>query len=115
MAVRRGFDGIVVSNERGRRGPASAGTIDVLRRIVNAVGGKVAVLFGSGVLTGTDVYRALALGAEAVLIGRPYVHGLALAGEEGVRHMLRTLLAEYDIVLAIAGDGELGRDALIRT
>ena len=105
-AVRRGFDGIVVSNERGRRGPDPAGTIDVLPRIADAVGGKVAVLFGSGVRTGTDVYRALALGAEAVVIGRPYVHGLALGGEAGVRHMLRTLLAELDITLAIAGVGK---------
>ena len=117
MAVRRGFDGIVVSNERGRRGPGSAGTIDVLRRIVNAVGGRVAVLFGSGARTGTDVYRALALGADAVLVGRPYVHGLALSGEEGVRHMLRTLLAELEIHLAIAGVGhhrELRPSALVR-
>ena len=117
MAVRRGFDGIVVSNERGRRGPGPAGTIHVLPRIADAVGGKVAVLFGSGVRTGTDVYRALALGAEAVLIGRPYVHGLALGGEAGVRHMLRTLLAELEITLAIAGVAnhrELGPSALVR-
>ena len=75
------------------------------------------MLFGSGARTGTDVYRALALGAEAVVIGRPYVHGLALGGEAGVRHMLRTLLAELDITLAIAGVGdygELGPSALIR-
>jgi len=118
MAVRRGVDGIVVSNERGRRGPGATGTIDVLPRIAKAVGEQVAVLFGSGVLTGTDVYRALALGAEAVLIGRPYVHGLALGGEPGVRHMLRTLLAELDITLAIAGVAnhrELGPSALVRT
>ena len=117
MAVRRGVDGIVVSNERGRRGPGSPGTIDALPRIADAVGGKVAVLFGSGARTGTDVYRALALGAEAVLIGRPYVHGLALAGEEGVRHVLRTLLAELEITLAIAGVAnhrELDRGALVR-
>ena len=117
MAVRRGFDGIVVSNERGRRGPGVAGTIYVLPRIADAVGGKVAVLFGSGVRTGTDVYRALALGAEAVLIGRPYVHGLALGGEAGVRHMLRTFLAELEITLSIAGVGhhrELRPSALRR-
>jgi L-lactate dehydrogenase (cytochrome) len=118
-AVRRGFDGIVVSNERGRRGSKPAGTIHVLPRIADAVGGKVPVLFGSGVRTATDAYRALALGAEAVLIGRPYVHGLALGGEAGVRHMLRTLLAELDITLAIAGavpnQRGLGRSALIRT
>jgi L-lactate dehydrogenase (cytochrome) len=116
-AVRRGFDGIVVSNERGRRGPDPAGTIHVLPRIADAVGGKVAVLFGSGVRTGTDVYRALALGAEAVFIGRPYVHGLALAGEAGVRHMLRTLLAELEITFAIAGvenHRELDPSALVR-
>lgn len=117
-AVRRGLDGIVVSNERGRRGPGVGGTINVLPRIVDAVGGKLAVLFGSGVRTGPDAYRALALGAEAVLVGRPYVHGLALGGEEGVRHMLRTFLAELEIDLTIAGVGhhrELDRSALART
>jgi isopentenyl diphosphate isomerase/L-lactate dehydrogenase-like FMN-dependent dehydrogenase len=116
-AVRHGFEGIVVSNERGRRRPRAVGTIHALPRIADAVGDKVAVLFGSGVRTGTDVYRALALGAEAVLIGRPYVHGLALAGEAGVRHMLRTLLAELEITLAIAGVAnhrELGPSALDR-
>lgn len=117
MAVRRGFDGIVVSNERGRRGPRPDGTIHRLPKVVHAVGGKVAVLFGSGVRTGPDVYRALALGAEAVLVGRPYVHGMALAGEVGVRHMLRTLLAELEINLAIAGidnHSKLGPEALVR-
>jgi lactate 2-monooxygenase len=116
-AVRRGVDGIVVSNERGRRGPGTAGTIDVLPRVVKAVAGRVPVLFGSGVITGSDVYRALALGAAAVLVGRPYVHGLALGGEAGVRHMLRTLLAELEITLAIAGVGshrELRPAALVR-
>jgi len=118
MAVRRGFDGIVVSNERGRRGPGVAGTIHHLPRIADAVGGKLAVLFGSGVRTGTDVFRALALGADAVVIGRPYVHGLALEGEDGVRHMLRTLLAELEITLSIAGVGhhrDLDASALVRT
>jgi lactate 2-monooxygenase len=118
MAVRRGFDGIVVSNERGRRRRKPDGTIHALPRIADAVGGKIAVLFGSGVRTGTDVYRALALGAEAVVIGRPYVYGLALGGEAGVRHMLRTLLAELEITFAIAGienHRELGRGALVRS
>jgi lactate 2-monooxygenase len=116
-AVRRGFDGIVVSNERGRRRPRPVGTIHALPRIADAVGDKVAVLFGSGVRTGTDVYRALALGAEAVVIGRPYVHGLALGGEQGVRHMLRTLLAELEITFAIAGienHREFDPSALVR-
>jgi L-lactate dehydrogenase (cytochrome) len=116
-AVRLGFAGIVVSNERGRRGAGVTGTIDVLPRIVDAVGRRTVVLFGSGARTGTDVFRALALGARAVIIGRPYVHGLALGGEPGVRHVLRTLLAELDITLAIAGTGdarELRPDALLR-
>jgi isopentenyl diphosphate isomerase/L-lactate dehydrogenase-like FMN-dependent dehydrogenase len=116
-AVRRGLDGIVVSNERGRRGPGVGGTIHVLPRIAEAVGSQVAVLFGSGVRTGPDAFRALALGAEAVLIGRPYVHGLALGGHDGVRHMLRTLLAELEITLTIAGVGhhrDLDASALVR-
>lgn len=117
MAARRGLDGIVVSNERGRRGPGVGGTIRVLPRIADAVGGKLAVLFGSGARTGTDVFRALALGADAVVIGRPYVYGLALGGEDGVRHMLRTLLAELEVTLTIAGVGhhrDLDAGALVR-
>lgn len=117
MAGRRGLDGIVVSNERGRRGPGVGGTIRVLPRIADEVGGKLAVLFGSGARTGTDVFRALALGADAVVIGRPYVHGLALGREDGVRHMLRTLLAELEITLTIAGVGhhrDLDASALVR-
>ena len=75
------------------------------------------MLFGSGARTGTDVFRALALGADAVVVGRPYVHGLALAGEDGVMHMLRTLLAETEITLTIAGVGhhrDLDESALVR-
>ncbi|MSW52586.1 MAG: alpha-hydroxy-acid oxidizing protein [Actinobacteria bacterium] len=118
-ALRRGVDGVLVSNERGRRGAEPIGTIDALPAVVDAVAGTVPVLFGSGVRTGTDVYRALALGADAVVLGRPYVHGLALGnGAAGVEHVLRTLLAELDITLAVAGArnlAELGRDALVRT
>ena len=106
-----------MQSERTRRRYSDRGSASSLTSRVNAVGGKVAVLFGSGARTGTDVYRALALGAEAVLVGRPYVHGLALGGEDGVRHMLRTLLAELEITLAIAGVGhhrELRPSALVR-
>ncbi len=116
-AVRRGLDAVLVSNERGRRGPSPTGTIAALPRIVDAVGGKVPVLFGSGVRTGTDVFRALALGVDAVVLTRSYVHGLALGGEPGVRHMVRALLAELDLTLAIAGVASyraLGPDALVR-
>jgi lactate 2-monooxygenase len=117
LAARRGFDGIVVSNHLGRRGDAALGSVDALPRIVDAVGDRLPVLFDSGVRTGTDAYKALALGAEAVLVGRPYVFGLALDGQAGVTHVLRTLLAGLDFTLANAGrrsHRRLGRDALAR-
>ncbi len=117
QALRQGVEGIVVSNERGRRGAEPVGTIDALPSVVEAVGGKAPVLFGSGVRTGTDVFRALALGADAVVVSRPYVYGLRLgSGDGGVRHMLRTILAEFDITLGIAGVADyrkLGPDALV--
>ena len=108
---------MVVSNHRGRRRDAALGSVDALPRIVDAVDDRLPVLFDSGVRTGTDVYKALALGAEAVLVGRPYVFGLALDGQAGVTDVLRTLLAELDFTLANAGrrsHRQLGRDALAR-
>jgi L-lactate dehydrogenase (cytochrome) len=103
LAAKRRFDGIVVSNHGGRQDDRAIGSVHSLPRIVDAVGDRLAVLFDSGVRTGTDTYKALALGAEAVLIGRPYVYGLALDGQAGVSHVMRTLLAEFDLTLAGAG------------
>ena len=97
LAAKRRFDGIVVSNHGGRQGDAAIGSVHALPRIADAVGDRLAVLFDSGVRTGTDTYKALALGADAVLVGRPYVYGLALDGQAGVTHVLRTLLAEFDL------------------
>ena len=117
LAARRGFDGIVVSNHGVGRPDRALGSVHALPRIADAVGGRLAVLFDSGVRTGTDTYKALALGADAVLVGRPYVYGLALDGEAGVRHVLRTLLAEFDLTLATAGyrtHRKLGRADLAR-
>jgi lactate 2-monooxygenase len=102
-AIAHGIDGIVVSNHRARKGDEGSGSLDTLRPIVRAAAGRIDVLFESGVRTGPDAFKALALGADAVLVGRPYVYGLALDGEAGVTHVLRTLLAEFDLTLANAG------------
>jgi isopentenyl diphosphate isomerase/L-lactate dehydrogenase-like FMN-dependent dehydrogenase len=103
LAAKQRFDGIVISNRHARRGDEAIGTVDALPPIVEAVGKRLAVLFDSGIRTGPDTYKALALGADAVLIGRPYVYGLALDGQAGVTHVMRTLLAEFDLTLANAG------------
>jgi len=116
-AVDAGMDGVVVSNHGGRQIDGAIASLDALPPIAEAVGDRVDVLFDSGVRTGADVVKALALGARAVLIGRPYVYGLGLAGEAGVRHVLRCLLAELALTMALAGvthPGELGPEALAR-
>ncbi|TVT31540.1 alpha-hydroxy-acid oxidizing protein [Amycolatopsis rhizosphaerae] len=102
-AVAAGMDGIVVSNHGGRQVDGALGALDALPGIAQAVGEKIEVLFDSGVRTGADVLKALALGAKAVLLGRPFVYGLGLAGEEGVRHVLRSLLADFDLTLGLSG------------
>ena len=82
---------------------------------VEAVNGRIEVLFDSGIRTGDDIVRALALGARSTLVGRPYAYGLALGGEAGVEHVIRCLLAELDLTLALSGHaspGELTREDL---
>ncbi|QMV23693.1 alpha-hydroxy-acid oxidizing protein [Streptomyces sp. SCUT-3] len=106
-----GMDGVVVSNHGGRQVDGAVAALDALPAVAGAVGEEITVLFDSGVRTGSDVLKALALGARAVLVGRPYVHGLALGGEAGVRHVLRCLLAELDLSLALTGHtGPAGLD-----
>jgi len=110
-----GVQGIVVSNHGGRQVDGAIASLDALPVIADAVGDSLEVLFDSGVRTGADVLKALALGARAVLVGRPWVYGLALGGTAGVRHVLRSLLADTDLALALsghAGAADLGRDAL---
>ncbi|HEY2572071.1 MAG TPA: lactate 2-monooxygenase [Solirubrobacteraceae bacterium] len=102
-AVDAGVDGLVVSNHGGRQVDGSVGALDALPSIREAVPSELALLFDSGVRTGADVFKALALGADAVCIGRPYVWGLALDGQAGVEHVLRCLLAELDLTLALSG------------
>ncbi|MGK5498489.1 lactate 2-monooxygenase [Streptomyces sp. URMC 125] len=102
-AAAAGMDGVVVSNHGGRQVDGAVAALDVLPEIAAAVGDRIEVLFDSGVRTGSDVLKALALGARAVLVGRPYVYGLALGGEDGVRHVLRGLLADLDLTLGLTG------------
>lgn len=98
-----GADGIVVSNHGGRQVDGARGALDCLPAVVGAVDGRGPVLFDSGIRCGADVMIALALGARAVLLGRPWIYGLGLAGEDGVTHVLRALLADLDLTLALAG------------
>jgi L-lactate dehydrogenase (cytochrome) len=89
--------------------------LDALATITDAVGGELAILFDSGIRSGADVVKALALGADAVLLGRPYLWGLALEGQQGVETVLRMLLAELELTMVLTGHmslGELDRSAL---
>jgi L-lactate dehydrogenase (cytochrome) len=116
-AAEAGMDGVVVSNHGGRQVDGAVAALDALPAVVEAVGDRVEVLMDSGIRSGADVVKALALGARAVLLGRPYVYGLGLAGEEGVRHVLRCLLAELELTLALSGAtavADLGPDLLVR-
>ena len=114
-AVAAGVDGILVSNHGGRQVDGAIGALDALPAIVEAAGDELEVLFDSGVRSGADVFKALALGARAVGIGRPFLWGLAVDGEAGVRTVLRSLLAELDLTMALGGHravDEVGSDAL---
>ena len=91
IAVERGVDGIIVSNHGGRAEESLVGTLDVLPEIVTAVNGKIPILIDGGFRRGTDVFKALALGATAVCIGRPYCWGLGAFGEDGVSAALRLI------------------------
>jgi lactate 2-monooxygenase len=102
-AVELGLDGIVVSNHGGRQVDGAVASLDALPAVVEAVAGHFPVLLDSGVRSGADLFKALALGARAVLLGRPYVYGLALAGERGVREVVRNLMADFDLTMGLAG------------
>nr|XP_009390880.1 PREDICTED: peroxisomal (S)-2-hydroxy-acid oxidase GLO4 isoform X3 [Musa acuminata subsp. malaccensis] len=102
-AVDAGVSGIVVSNHGGRQLDYTPPTISVLEEVVKAVSGAVPVLLDGGVRRGTDVFKALALGAKAVMIGRPVVYGLAANGEHGVRSVIKMLQNELELTMALAG------------
>ncbi|MDQ0255114.1 isopentenyl diphosphate isomerase/L-lactate dehydrogenase-like FMN-dependent dehydrogenase [Evansella vedderi] len=102
LAIEHGIDGIIVSNHGGRQLDGVRSTLAALPSIVEVINGRISVLFDSGVRRGTDIIKALALGADAVLIGRPFVYGL-VDGENGVREVLQNLVADLDTSLALTG------------
>jgi len=116
-AIEHGMDGIVVSNHGGRQVDGAIATMDALPEVAETVAGRVPVLLDSGVRSGADVFRALALGASAVGLGRPYVWGLAAGGENGVREVIRNLRADFDLTMGLAGVAsvhDIGRDNITR-
>jgi lactate 2-monooxygenase len=117
QAGEHGIDGVVVSNHGGRQIDGEIAALDALPAIVDAVGDDLAVLLDSGVRSGADVAKALALGAHAVAVGRPYLWGLALGGEAGVLAVLRSILAELDLTIGLSGHrrpSDLGPEVLVR-
>lgn len=102
-AVDCGVDGVIVSNHGGRQVDGAIAALDALPDVVKAVGGKIPVLFDSGIRRGADIMKALALGARAVLVARLYVWGLAVAGETGVRDAILNLLADFELSMALSG------------
>ena len=116
-ALDAGMNGLIVSNHGGRQINGSISAIEALPEIVAAVQGQVPILMDSGIRDGADVFKALALGAQAVCVGRPYVYGLAMGGAQGVQEVLENLLAEFELTMALAGCKsvkEVGREMLWR-
>ena len=117
LAVGHGIDALAVSNHGGRQLDTMPATVELLPQVVGAVGGAIPLLLDGGVRRGTDVVKALALGADAVAIGRPVLWGLAVAGEDGVARVLELLRAELDLALALCGcrsPGDLSPDLIWR-
>jgi lactate 2-monooxygenase len=116
-ALDHGLEGIIVSNHGGRQVDGARAALDSLDEIAQAIGGRMPLLFDSGIRGGADIFKALALGATAVCVGRPYIYGLAIAGEAGVRAVLRNLIADFDLTMGTAGCAsiaEVNRDMLVR-
>jgi len=103
LAIEHDVDGIVVSNHGGRQVDGAIAAIDALPQIVKVANGRLPVLFDSGIRSGADMFKALALGASAICLGRPYIYGLAIAGEHGVREVIQNILAEFDLTMALTG------------
>ncbi len=106
-ALDYGIDGIIVSNHGGRQVDGAISTFEALPGIVNVVNNKIPILLDGGIRGGADIFKALAVGAKAVCIGRPYVYGLAIDGEEGVREVIQNLLADFDLTMGLAGCNDI--------
>ncbi|NLU83674.1 lactate 2-monooxygenase [Rhodococcus sp. HNM0569] len=114
-ALDAGVDGLIVSNHGGRQVDGAVSSLDALTDIAPVVGGRMPLILDSGIRTGADVFKALALGASAVTLGRPHLYGLALAGRDGVRDVTANLIAEFDLTLGLSGFtsvAEIDRTAL---
>jgi isopentenyl diphosphate isomerase/L-lactate dehydrogenase-like FMN-dependent dehydrogenase len=109
LARESGADGVIVSNHGGRATETYRGTIEALPEVVDAVGGRIPVLIDGGFRRGTDIYKALALGASAVGIGRPYIWGLGAFGQEGVERVIDILRAELTMVMRQCGTPSISR------
>ncbi len=107
LAVQSGADGIIVSNHGGRGEDSGRGSIEALPEVVEAVGGRIPVLMDGGIRRGTDIFKALALGARAVCIGRPYLWGLSAFGQAGVDRVLEILTRELDLIMRASGTPSL--------
>ncbi|THH28636.1 hypothetical protein EUX98_g5556 [Antrodiella citrinella] len=110
IALDVGCDGIVVTNHAGRQVDGAVSSLEMLPEIVEAVGDKMSILFDSGIRTGSDVFKAIALGAHAVMVGRLYVWGMSHDGAPGCRHVMRSLLADLDITMTVAGYKSITED-----
>lgn len=103
LAVEYGMDGVIISNHGGRQIDGCVATLDVLPEIAEAVGDKCTVMIDSGIRTGADILKALALGAKAVFVGRPVVYGLGIDGQKGAEAVLAGLLADLDLTMGFCG------------
>ncbi|MFN7118669.1 MAG: alpha-hydroxy-acid oxidizing protein, partial [Saprospiraceae bacterium] len=117
-ALDSGMDGLIVSNHGGRQVDGAIGALDALSGVVEAVKNQIPVLLDSGVRGGADAFKALALGARAVCIGRPYAYGLAIAGQAGVEAVLQNFIADFELTMGLAGCkkvSEISKDMLWRS
>jgi lactate 2-monooxygenase len=116
-AMEAGIDGILISNHGGRQVDGALATLDALPRIAAVVQNRIPILLDSGIRGGADVYKALALGATAICVGRPYVYGLALAGEQGVREVIQNLMADFELTMGLSGCSKISditREMILR-